>query len=334
MTFLFVDRILCIEDPSDLVGIKHITVTDQFLERDSAGKYYLQDAIVGETLGQLAAWYVIKEKDFRVRPVAGIVDEVQIHGHAYIGDTMELHAHIDHLDDDTVQYHAQASVNGKPIFTIVRAIGPLVPMESFSCPKRVEVEFSMINHPGELASSLSISPPVSSLGSSPIFSFLSSHASRSTTENTEAFFTPVSVLPSNHDTMHDYEKGVRAIVSKSISLSAPYFKDHFANNPVFPMSLLLQCQTNLAIAFIQDMMGDAALNYALARIYKVKMKNFIRPGNVFFSELLLKEVDNESSLPSRITLQCFTEVEGKRVCVSLMDFIFCAELKEQKKAVA
>ena len=82
MSFLFVDKILSMDAEQKVVGIKHVTANDKYLAKDRLGKLILMPSIIGETLGQLGAWYVMQACGFEKRPVAGVVPSVTILGNA------------------------------------------------------------------------------------------------------------------------------------------------------------------------------------------------------------------------------------------------------------
>ena len=86
-------------------------------------------ALIGETLGQMTAWAVMNQNDFRLRPVAGIVESVILQRAAYVGETLELESWIDALDDTAVQYHGEVRVGSELIFRLEGALGPMLPIK-------------------------------------------------------------------------------------------------------------------------------------------------------------------------------------------------------------
>ena len=74
MRFLFVDRILALTPGGVTQGIKHVTSDDYYLCLDEQSRRYFVPSLVGETVGQLAAWNVMLSNDFTKRPVAGIAE--------------------------------------------------------------------------------------------------------------------------------------------------------------------------------------------------------------------------------------------------------------------
>lgn len=149
MSFLFVDRIVEHTPGQVIRGLKHITRDDNFLIKDERGDYVFAPSLIGETLGQLAAWSVMSSKEFAVRPVAGIVSSARLFRSAHLGSTLLLEAFIEHLDDTSVQYRAFARIQDETVFSVEGAIGPLLPMENFIDKKTVVRQFEAINRPGD-----------------------------------------------------------------------------------------------------------------------------------------------------------------------------------------
>jgi len=286
MQFLFVDRILNLIPGSLTQGIKHITQEDYYLSLDEAGRLCFIPSLIGETLGQLAAWNVMAACEFKQRPVAGIVASATLHRNAYVGETLILESVIDSLDETAVQYHSVARVGDELVFSIEGALGPLVPMEDFINFEVVRRQFTEINRPGEW--------PISPVCGAQY--------------ETQALDVPFHAALMRFDYITESTPGVRISAVKHITKGAPYFPDHFPNKPVLPMTVLLECQLNLAREFL----NRAALSgrYVVQTLRKIKMNEFVYPGDVVFCTAVVKQQDD-----SALVLQFRSEVNGKRVCV-------------------
>ncbi len=57
-----------------------------FLTVDDQGYACFIPSLLGETLGQLAAWNVMAYLDFSHSPVAGVVTHATMHRQAYVGE--------------------------------------------------------------------------------------------------------------------------------------------------------------------------------------------------------------------------------------------------------
>jgi 3-hydroxymyristoyl/3-hydroxydecanoyl-(acyl carrier protein) dehydratase len=296
MRFLFVDRILKLLPGGSVRGIKHITPDDVYLCSNDKGRPYFIPSLIGETLGQLAAWNVMVSNDFTLRPVAGVVARARLHRPAYIGETLLLDAVIETLDDQAVQYYGVAHVGKEVIFTIDGAIGPLLPMATFIEEQEVRRQFAEINRPGEWL------PDEITEGKTklPLLTKL-------------VMPTPPSMF---FDRILSSEPGLSLSAEKHISRTAPYFADHFPNKPVLPLTVLLECKRNLAYEFVAQ--ASFTPSYQISEIRKIKMNDFVYPGDIVVCHVKIKQHDAH-----QLILSYRSEVAGKRVCV--LDIVMLAQ---------
>lgn len=283
MSFLFVDRILQEEPGKFIKGIKFVTAQDTYLMASAAGLIFYP-ALIGETLGQLAAWTIIHASDYQYRPIAGVANDIRIFGNAKPGDVLELECIIHRWDTQAIEYEGIARVAGQTVFSIGSAIGPMVLLTDFSDPERVRSEYQRINRPGEFTL-LPLSDETAILGSA----------------------VQTSVY-AQYDHILEWEPGVHAKAVKLVSLTAPYFPDHFARKPVLPLTLLLQSQSNLAAALLNAGQSE---NWNLSRYSKVKMNEFVQPGDALVTDFQVKSRDEDETL-----IQMISSVNEERVCVS------------------
>jgi len=293
MRFLFVDRILQLASSVGSVrGIKHITHADTYLLPDEQGRLCFMPAIIGETLGQLTAWSVMANCDFRLRPVAGIVACATVHRPAYVGETLVLESWIDAVDDTAVQYHGKVHINDELVFHLEGALGPMLPMEDFIDPQTVRRQFSEINRPGDWP----VLPAPAPLADG---------------------FPRVSCMPLLlcFDYVTVSEPGVCLAAVKKISRMAPYFPDHFPHKPVLPLTVLLECKLQLAQEFL--VRAGLVSAYRVQSFQKIKMKEFVYPGDEVTCMVTVKQQD-----ASTLILHYQSTVAGKRICV--LDIVLIA----------
>ncbi|MBA2652110.1 MAG: hydroxymyristoyl-ACP dehydratase [Tatlockia sp.] len=294
MRFLFVDRILHL-DPGKLArGIKHITREDAYLCSDEgSGRLCFVPSLIGETLGQLAAWSVMAANDFTLRPVAGVVASAKLHRPAYLGETLELESIIESLDDQVVLYHSVASVGTEQVFTIEGALGPLLPMNNFINSELIRRQFNEINRPGDWPQALTIEPD---------FDLSADLGSRAPGM---LFDRIIASVP-----------GLSLTAQKCITRAAPYFPDHFPNKPVLPLTVLLESKLNLAKEFLAR--AAFGQGYKVRELRKIKMSEFVYPGDIVTCHIKVKQQDAE-----QLILSYRSEVDGKRVCV--LDLVMTAK---------
>ena len=283
MRFLFVDRILNLSSPTGSVcGIKHITPNDYYLSTNDSGRSYFMPALIGETLGQLTAWSAMAQTDFRLRPVAGIVAAATMLRPAYVGETLELESWIDTLDETALEYHGEVRVGSEVVFRLEGALGPMLPMADFIEAELVRKQFMEINRPGTWPYENQIVSLVSA--------------------------EKRSDLRLQFDHITACEPGVHLGAVKQVTRAAPYFPDHFPHKPVLPLTVLLECSMNLANTFLQR--AHLQEQYRIHMLRKIKMSDFVYPGDVAFCDVTVK-----SQCAEELVLRFQITVSNKRVCI-------------------
>lgn len=284
MSFLFVDKITHLVPGKLIRGVKHVRSDDYYLTNDEQGIPCFVTSLIGEALGQLAAWNVMSTNDFTHRPVAGVVARACLYRPAYLNETILLESVIEHLDASAVQYRSTAQVNDEIIFSVEGALGPLLPMQEFIDTPQVRHQFLTIN-----GSNTNCDPSL-----------------------IPSSVTAKSCLPKTISLTFDCitfsEPGVSIHAEKLINADAPYFSDHFPHKPVLPMTVLLECKINLAKLFLQQAGWQST--YVIHELRKIKMSDFVKPGDSLTCYVTV-HVHNEQQLILRFR----SEIETKRVCV-------------------
>lgn len=206
--------------------------------------------LVAEAIGQLAAWTSMAKLDFRRRPVAGLAGETLFHGAAAPGQALELAVEVETCDEDAVAYGGSARVDGREVLELRHCVGPMLPMEEFDAPEAVRGDFELLSGPGAPAGRL-------------------------------------QVLPHLEATVKERVPGRMVIAMLQVPASAPFFGDHFPRRPVFPGTLLLDRQIELAL----QLASEAAAGVAAARVTDVKMRAFIAPGQPVEIKVELQPLD-------------------------------------------
>ncbi len=283
MRFLFVDRILQLTPGQIVRGVKQITLEDSYLCHDEQGRLCFIPSLIGEALGQLAAWNVMFSNDFTLRPVAGLASSAKLFRPVYVGEVLRLESIIDSLDETAVQYHSVARVADEVVFTIDGALGPLLPMDDFIEAEVVRRQFAAIDRPGDW-------PPTVQM-------------------QAQSLAEPsLPTVPMVFDNILESKPGVSLCAEKRIDPQAPYFPDHFPKKPVLPMTVLLECKLNLARDFVSQ--AGFSKHYQVSELRKIKMKDFVVPGSVLICQVSVKHHDEQE-----LILSFRSEVDGKRVCV-------------------
>ncbi|MCH9755941.1 MAG: hydroxymyristoyl-ACP dehydratase [Gammaproteobacteria bacterium] len=286
MHFLFVDRITLLEPGGKTLGIKHVTPDDDYLIADETGRRCFVPALVGETVGQLAAWNVMVSCDFTKRPVAGIAEVARLHRPVYVGETLLLSSELKRLDDAVVQYVAEARVGQELVFEL-SALGPLLPMDDFIEQDVVRAQFDALNRPGDITEALLSSKALS---------------------EPDIQINPRVASLVQFDNIISHEPGVSIRAEKRITRAAPYFQDHFPKKPVLPMTILLECIMSLGRQFA----NGAGFNkpYVVQEMRRIKMNDFVSPGDILITDLSIKSHKDDV-----LVLKCRVSRFEKRVCL-------------------
>jgi 3-hydroxymyristoyl/3-hydroxydecanoyl-(acyl carrier protein) dehydratase len=297
MNFLFVDRILDFVPGKSITGIKHVTLSDTYFTQ-TQGKFALLHSIIGEALGQLCSWYVLKSTDFQLRLVGGVIEEIQMIGDAHVGDTIFLENEIPELncEDRFVRVNARASVKGKPILLFKNGIAPLLPLEEFNDPEDSKKDFARLYRP-------------------------EAHFDHSS--DPEKFDYPLDnptpeLAPFIYDKILSWKPGHELIAQKNISMTAPYFADHFPRKPLYPLSIMIEHNLHLSYAFFgKEMSKTIPLKKCLRPIAvrKIKIGNFVQPGDSVVTRISLKEQKVDGFI-----LSFHNTVDNKKVCVAEAEF--------------
>ncbi len=215
-----------------------------------AGLAEFPSSLVAESVGQLAAWAAMAAVDFRARPVAGIASRVLMNGIARPGQTLELAAVLESVDDEAIGYSGSASVNGVEILSLQHCVGPMMPVAEFDEPQLLRARLALLCDAGAV-------PGV---------------------------FGGVPAMTLNRTSG---EVGQVARATLQVPVAAPLFADHFPRKPVFPGSLLMHHQLQLAAALAVEIPPPNGSAWSLREITDMKLRSFIPPGSQLELEVKL-----------------------------------------------
>ena len=293
--FLFVDRILEMEPGLRATGISNISAIDALLSggdpaSGNSGVPTVPPCLLGEAVGQLAAWTVMDANGFERRPVGALIEKVEILGPVPAGDPVRLDIQIDELDDESVVYHGSATTSGREVLKLEKAFSPLLPTETFDDPESLRERFGQIKR--GLASSV---------------------------------FTGARPIDYGCDILK-HDPGQEIIGEKRFSGSEPLFSDHFPRKPVVPLTMLMECLLRLARRLFEEGTYDAegvgelggthgGQLPTLITVRNAKINRFILPLDMITARVWF--VERRDGLV-RILARC--DVDGRRACQAKIDF--------------
>lgn len=230
--FSFVDRITSVQAGSRVCGTYQIP--------PGVGVFYRP--LIAEAVGQLAAWAAMAAMEFKVRPVAGIAASVELLGEVRPGQTLELAADIESVDNEAVSYCGSATVEGKPVIKLNHCVGPMLPQEDFDDTRAVKNRYALLCNGGATPGAYGGVPAVN--------------------------FENVTTEPG---------QWIRATLP--IPGAAPFFDDHFARRPVFPGTLFMQKVLEMATDMVEKIPAPNGGVWVARIIADGKLRTFIPPGD-------------------------------------------------------
>ena len=210
--------------------------------RIPAGIGHFSGSLVAEAVGQLAAWAAMAAVNFKSRPVAGLAANIELLANVHPGQLLELSAELETVDAEAAAYGGAAHVNGTPVIRLQHCVGPMLPVEDFDDPKLLQERFALLQGDGAVPGLF---------GGLPGFPL-----------------EPTNGEPGNflHATLQ-------------VPTVAPFFADHFPRRPVFPGSLLMRSNLELAGALAARLPPPAAGGiWTLRGLTDVKLRAFTPPG--------------------------------------------------------
>ncbi len=200
--------------------------------------------LAAEAIGQLAAWNAIAHLGFRVRPVAGLAAEVRFGPQVQPGQSLDLETVIESCEMDAVSYSGWAEVDGVRVVELDHSVGPMLPLEDFDSPQAMRERFELLCGAGAPSGRFAGVPE-----------------------------------PEMEIVEQVHEQSVRAKLH--VPKQAEFFSDHFPRRPVFPGTLLLDAQLELALRFAAGWRRwPPGEKLAATRVPDMKMRAFIPPGEI------------------------------------------------------
>lgn len=228
-------------------------------------------SLVAEAVGQLAAWTAMAAVDFKSRPVAGLASSIKLLAPVRPGHSLELAAEIESVDAEAVAYSGTASADGVPVIRLQHCVGPMVPLADFDDPQVVRDRFALLCNSGSEPGGFAGVPALTL-----------DRIGNETSQWTRA-------------TLH-------------VPASAAFFADHFPRRAVFPGTLLMHANLQLASTLAAEIPAPAnGAVWNLRQISNVKLRTFTPPGEVLEIEARLNEISGNTA-----TLAVETR-KGKRV---------------------
>ncbi|MEO8426114.1 MAG: hypothetical protein ABI651_03285 [Verrucomicrobiota bacterium] len=246
--FSFVDRIIPVHDGRRIRG--RYTIPSEVVD--------FPLALVGEAVGQLAAWAAMAAVNFDRRPVAGLAGSIELLLAPRAGQVLELAADLENVDVESVEYSGTAHLDGRLVIRLQDCVGPMVPLADFDDPQALRNRFEELCQNGAEPGSFPGLP-------------------RMTLERVGG------------------DAGRCASATFHVPSDALLFADHFPRRPVFPGSLLMHLNLQLGAALASEISPPAGRQWVAGTVLDMKLRSFIPPGAALQLEAVLKQQAHDSA---------------------------------------
>ena len=144
MRFILLDKILEYEKGKSAVGIKEITMTEDFFS-DHFPKFPVMPGVLQlESIMQLASWLAFATKDFTVKTKVVDIKGVKFSGFVRPGDKMVIKLDITSIDDNGFQFKAKVFVDDKVKSSVKSGSLSYVNIEELEDPEEAKEFFKML----------------------------------------------------------------------------------------------------------------------------------------------------------------------------------------------
>ena len=216
-------------------------------------------SLVGEAVGQLAAWAAMAATQFEYRPVAGVAGSIELLSPVRPGEELELAAELESVDTEAVAYNGTARANGTTVLRLQNCVGPMMPLADFDDPQDVRERFALLCNGGAAPGGFCGVPDLALERAS-----------------------------------HESGQWIRARLR--VPASAALFLDHFPRRHVFPGSLLMETNLQLAAAMASELPTPAARDrWTILTVLDMKLRAFVAPGECLDIEARLTELSAHSA---------------------------------------
>lgn len=138
------DKILEYEKGKSAVGVKDVTMTEDFFA-DHFPRFPVMPGVLQlESILQLASWLVFVTKDFSVKTKVVDIKGVKFSGFVRPGDKMVIKVDITSSDDEGIQFKANVSVDDKVKSSVKSGSLSYVNIEELEDPGEAKEFFNML----------------------------------------------------------------------------------------------------------------------------------------------------------------------------------------------
>ena len=144
MRFILIDKILEYEKGKSAVGVKDVTMTEDFLA-DHFPRFPVMPGVLQlEAILQLTSWLVFVTRDFSVKTKVVDINGAKFSGFVRPGDKMIIKVDITSIDDEGVQFKAKVFVDDKVKSSVKSGSLSYVNIDELEDPEEAREFFNML----------------------------------------------------------------------------------------------------------------------------------------------------------------------------------------------
>ena len=282
MRFLFVDRILELEKGKCATGIKNVSFSDEYLVNIVPNFPVIPRSLTMESIAQLISWLVIISKDFTVKPVAVMTENIKLSGYAIPGDQLLIRAEIKSMHESDALCNGTIEVDGKIITELKNGVCAFIPLEELEDITTVKEKALLLTGNRNLQEFIDKTKSgVDSVDDSRLI-------------NSDNYFDLHLV-----DKVLEMEIGKHIKGVKSLSMTEYFIVDHFPKKHVMPGTMIIESFVHLSEKLLAETVKAESghrIKILIKESHKVKFRNYVRPGDQVLLDINLINLTNNTAL--------------------------------------
>lgn len=299
MRFLFVDRILELENNKHAVGIKNVSFSDEWLVDIAPNFPVMPRSLTIEAIAQLISWLVICSRDFTVKPVAVMTDGTQFTDDVRPGDQMLLRAEITSMHDDDALCCGTAEVDGKIVTRLTNGVCAFVPLDELEYRDDVRARAYALMGRKDLSEFIT--------------GGIAARAGDAVASGSDGNFRLCLV---DKITKMEHGKCVQGL--KSITMTEEYTVDHFPRKHIMPGTMIIESLVQLSEIFLAESVKSSRgvnIKILVSSTRKLKFRHYVVPGDQMLMDVNLVDLTEEAA-----AVKGKATVGGKVVTSAMIEF--------------
>lgn len=143
MRYLLVDRILSLDPGRHAIGLKNVTMSEDFLAHHFPRHPVMPGMLIVEAMVQLAGWVVAVERDFQARTWLQSIQRAKFKRFVRPGDCLRIEVNRLQASDDQATFAGRAEVDSQEVTTAEFSV-QLLPAQELEDPATTQAFFRVL----------------------------------------------------------------------------------------------------------------------------------------------------------------------------------------------